>query len=453
MTAPPLPGIAAPPETELAELTGIADSVLEAVGHDGAEVVVTALDEAVTRYARNQIHQNGIEGSRRLRLRVVGEDRVGVAELRGDLSTAAERVASAAEAARRMAPAGEVTPLPKPDAGPDGPVAYSRITAECTPEARGAAVEAICQASARAGFEAFGTVRTSTTRTVVISTTGMCRRAESTTASVVCVARGEGGWGYADGHHHDVTRLDARSIALEAVETCARNQGAATLEPGTRPVVLSPYAVAELLAHLADLGFSALARQQGRSFMRPGERMMSEGVTVVDDAGDPESMPFPFDAEGVSTRGVTCVEAGVCRGFVHDSATALTDDAASTGHALPMPNPWGPQARHLSMSAGDQSLDDLLAACDGGLYVTRLWYVRDVHPLATLVTGMTRDGTFLIERGRLGRPVRDLRFTQGIVAALADVRGVGRHRRVELDEGERPLLVPHLALGAFTFTS
>jgi predicted Zn-dependent protease len=118
-----------------------------------------------------------------------------------------------------------------------------------------------------------------------------------------------------------------------------------------------------------------------------------------------------------------------------------------------MPNTFGPCARHLVVASGESSIDDLIAACDHGLYVTRFWYVRDVHPLRTVITGMTRDGTFLIENGRLGRPVRDLRFTQSIVDALSDVRGVGRERSIELDESERALLVPALALGSFTFTS
>lgn len=435
------------------ELVALADSVLETVGREGAEVVITERQEALTRFARSQIHQNVSESSRRMRLRVISDDRVGVAELRGEVEDAPGRLAAAAEAARRLSPAGEVTPLPKPDAGPDAPVARSLATADCTPEWRAAQVETIARISDSAGFEAFGTVESSMTTTVVVSTAGIRRQAQSTACGMVCVVRGEQGWGYADRHHFDVGSLDTDGLAREAVETCARNQGPIAVEPGVYPVVLSPYAVADLIAHLADLGFSALARQERRSFMRPGERLMSQLVSVSDDAADSEAMPYPFDDEGVSSRGVTCVEEGVCRSFVHDSATALRENVPSTGHALPMPNTYGPWARHLVMAAGDRDLEELIADCDGGLYVTRLWYVRDVHPLRTMITGMTRDGTFLIEDGRIGRPVRDLRFTQSIVEALADVRGVGRQRRIELDESERALLVPAVGMGRFRFTS
>ena len=435
------------------DLLALADSVLDRVGRQAAELVITEREHALTRFARNQIHQNVAESSREMRLRLVADDRVGVAEHRGDPEDAAERLVAAAEAARRLAPAGEVVPLPKPDAGPDAPVAHGPATASASPEWRAEQASAIAAVGAAAGLEMFGVVETSVTATAVVSTTGNRRHAESTAASMICVARGQDGWGYADRHHRDAAHLDAVALAREAAETCARNQGATALAPGVHRVVLSPYAVADLIAHLSDLGFSALAAEERRSFMRPGERMMSELVTVVDDAADPEGMPFPFDAEGVSTRGVTCVEEGVCRSFLHDSATALRAGVPSTGHALPMPNTLGPWARHLAVSPGVLSDAELIGACGTGLYITRLWYVRDVHPLRTVITGMTRDGTFLIQDGRLGRPVRDLRFTQSIVDALADVCGVGRERRIERDEAERALLVPSLCLGHFTFTS
>jgi PmbA protein len=129
------------------------------------------------------------------------------------------------------------------------------------------------------------------------------------------------------------------------------------------------------------------------------------------------------------------------------------DGVRSTGHALPQPNTWGPMAAHLTMDAGDATLDELLEPIESGIYVTRLWYVRAVHPLRTIITGMTREGTFRIVKGKLGNAVRDLRFTQSIVDALGDVRGVSRERRLELGEDESGILSPWLHLGSFSFTS
>jgi PmbA protein len=278
------------------------------------------------------------------------------------------------------------------------------------------------------------------------------RHGRVTSASLTAVVRGEDGSGYADRHAVDVGDLDAEACAAEVVETAGRNQGGRAIEPGEYEVVLAPYAVQELVAYLSHLGFGALAVQEQRSFMRRGERLMAPEVTIRDDATQPALQPFPFDGEGVATRPVTCIERGVCQDVVHDTATALRDGVTSTGHARPQPNTVGPWASHLLMEPGDAAVADLVGAVRRGLYVTRLWYVRTVHPLRTVITGMTRDGTFLIEDGRLGPPVRDLRFTQSIVQALDRVGGVSAERRRELDSGWATL-VPWLHLGGFSFTS
>ena len=163
--------------------------------------------------------------------------------------------------------------------------------------------------------------------------------------------------------------------------------------------------------------------------------------------------PYPFDDEGVSTIPVNLIDKGVCAGVVYDTPTALRDGVVSTGHSLPQPNTWGPIARHMVMEGGDVPWEEMVSSVSRGLYITRFWYVRDVHPLRTLITGMTREGTFLIESGRITRPVKDLRFTQSIVEALANVVQVSRERRLELGEGASGVLTPWLQIGRFTFTS
>ncbi|MBV9526640.1 MAG: TldD/PmbA family protein, partial [Candidatus Dormibacteraeota bacterium] len=282
---------------------------------------------------------------------------------------------------------------------------------------------------------------------------GVRREATSTQASMVTVVRGDKGSGYAARHSPDVDAVDIDALAHEAVDTCMRNQDAQPIDPGTYEVVASPYAVSDLLGHLSWVGFSALAVQEHRSFMRLGEKLMSDSVTIVDDCKDAALFPHPFDAEGVSSAVVPLIERGVCAGVVYDTPTARRDGVRSTGHSLPQPNTWGPLALHMRMDAGDRTVEDLIGSVKRGLYVTRFWYVRDVHPLHTIITGMTRDGAFLIENGKLGRPVRDLRFTQSIVDALSDVRGISRDRILELEEGESGVLCPWVHLGHFSFTS
>jgi PmbA protein len=419
----------------------------------GAEVIVSEDDSELTRFAGNLIHQSVAERALRLRARVIENDRVGVAELRGEGEDAAGRVMRSAEQARALSEPTEVVPLPAPDGGHDEPVAYSESTAGATPERRAEMVSAVTRAAAAAGLKAYGSLSTTTSSTTIVNTRAVRRHAITSQSSMVVVVRGEDGAGYAARHSANLDDIDADELAAEVIDTCERNQHATTIDTGDYEVVLSPYAVTDLLEHLSWVGFSALAKQEERSFMRIGERLMSDGVTVLDDCQDPALFPFPFDAEGVSTQVVTIIDHGVCSAFVYDTPTAERDGVRSTGHGLPQPNTWGPYARHLVMLPGDAPSAELIAGVRRGIYVTRLWYVRDVHPLRTIITGMTREGTFLIEDGALVRPVRDLRFTQSIVDALDSVVQISSDRRLELGEDGTGVLTPWLHVARFSFTS
>ncbi|HZS15997.1 MAG TPA: metallopeptidase TldD-related protein [Candidatus Dormibacteraeota bacterium] len=437
----------------------LADAVL-ARAPDGAdaEVIVEDVDSSLTRYALNAIHQNVAETGTQLRLRLMRDGRVGVAAVRGEMGgDAAARLVAAAEEARRMAPVREdLPPLPSPGQAQErqgGPAAWSVATAQCTPEQRADAVAVVAGAAAARGLQAFGAMETAARQVSVVNTRGVRQHARSSLARLTAVMRGDDGAGYADRAAADVGDVDVEALAAEVVETTVRNQAPRGVDPGDYEVVLAPYAVAEMLDHLAWTSFGALSKQEGRSFMRPGERLMSESVTIRDDAHDANGLPFPFDWEGVTARPVTFVDAGVCRDVAYDTPTAIVDGTASTGHALPLPNVDGPLPMHVVMDGGDRGRDELIAAVRRGLYVTRFWYVREVHALRTIITGMTREGTFLIENGRISAPVRDLRFTQSIVDSLADVRGISRERSLEVPDEGMATLAPWLHLGHFHFSS
>jgi predicted Zn-dependent protease len=179
---------------------------------------------------------------------------------------------------------------------------------------------------------------------------------------------------------------------------------------------------------------------------------MSPSVTIVDDGHDEAGFPMPFDFEGVPKRKVVLVENGVPRGPVYDSATARQDGKASTGHALPPPSTYGPTALNLVMSPGTAMVEEMIRSTERGLYITRFWYTRVVHPRDCVITGMTRDGTFLIERGELTRPVKNLRFTQGYVPALAQVEQMGHEARTLAGGWFGACRVPALKLREFNFT-
>ena len=436
------------------ELLAAGDSALATLEHGEAEVVITDSRSELTRFAGNEIHQSVGERFRLIRVRLIDGGRIGVGEVRGHGDRAVALAFAAAEESRRVTTESDVSPLPRatPDDGDDA-VAFAKTTDAATPQQRAELVSIITGAAADHGLNAYGALSTTTSTTAIVTSTGLRKSATTTRANLVSVARGDDGGGYASRHSPDIDALDVSGLATEVVDTCERNQGATAIDPGDYEVILSPYAVTDLLEHLAWVGFSALAVQEHRSFMRIGERLMGEQVTIRDDARTPDIFPFPFDDEGVWTQPVALVDHGVCAAVVYDTPTALHDGVASTGHSLPQPNTWGPLPRHLAMDAGTTPWREMVASVSRGLYVTRFWYVRDVHPLRTVITGMTREGTFLIENGTITRPVKDLRFTQSIVEALAHVVQVSPERRLELGEGESGVLSPWLHIGRFTFTS
>ena len=180
---------------------------------------------------------------------------------------------------------------------------------------------------------------------------------------------------------------------------------------------------------LGYLGFSALAVQEERSFVEPGKRIGTDLVTIVDDGQDPAGLPHGFDYEGVAKQRVELIDGGICRGVVHDVQTAARAGVTSTGHGLPAPNPYGPFPLNMVMDAGTATREELIGGLDRGLLVTRFHYTNPVHPKLAIVTGMTRDGTFLVEGGRIVGPVKNLRYTQSYLDAMAGTVAVGIERR------------------------
>ena len=444
------------------DMLALADDVLRAVPRGEAEVVVTETDSALTRFAHNAVHQNVAERWLSLRLRVQHEGRVGVGTVRGgaaDVASTISKLVASTEEARRLAPVSEgLLAVAGADgaASPDGDAAaaWSDATAACEPEQRADLVAVVAGASAAAKVEAYGAMQTSATQRAIATTSGLRRCARTTLASLRATVRGKDGGGYADRNAVDVGNVDAAGLADEVVGTTLRNQDATPLEPGTYEVVLTPYAAADLTAWLVGLVFNALSVQEHRSCYAEGRRLASPALTVTDDPTDPAAAGFPFDLEGVSAQPVTLLDAGVAAGLLHDRVTARGAGIESNGHSLLQPNTRGAHAGHLVVAPGDaEGGDDLVAGVERGLLLTRLWYIRVVHELHTVVTGMTREGTFLVENGRVVRPVRDLRFTQSLTAAFADTRRLGARRSLEHSEWGGAVLAPWMHLGAFTFTS
>jgi predicted Zn-dependent protease len=290
----------------------------------------------------------------------------------------------------------------------------------------------------------------------VANSRGVRARHRSTRAALLTVMMDGFASGAASGYAHagstDVDELEPEALGVEAATKGDRMRGAGDLEPGEYEVILEEYAVAGLLEYLSYIGFSGLAHEEGRSFMDLGKRLMGESVSIWDDGADATGMPSPIDFEGVVRRRVDLIRDGVATAVVHDAATGSRAGTGSTGHGLPAPNLLGPMALNLFMAPGSTPRDELIAGVKRGVWVTRFHYINPVHPKKAILTGMTKDGTFLIEDGRISRPLLNFRFTQSIPEAFSDVRATGRETKVLPGEFFGAARVPALHLGSFNFT-
>ena len=274
-------------------------------------------------------------------------------------------------------------------------------------------------------------------------------------AAFALTATGGDGSGACERIEADVDRLDAAEVIERAVDTARRAQLPAAAEPGDYTVVLAPRAVSALLLFACYQGFGAREVEEQASFLcdRIDRPAFSELLSLRDEATNEVFPGFPFDGEGTPRSTVPLIERGVLRGPVTDSLYARKLACANTGHALPQPDVHGPMAENLVVAPGELSTEELIGGVDRGIYVSQLHYTNMIEPRDLLLTGMTRNGTFLIEGGRLSGALRNLRFTESLGRALANVTGVGREREVAgaLFEGE--VVCPALRIDGFRFTS
>ena len=433
----------------------ITDGILARSTADQTEVVILAGDSYLTRFANSTIHQNVAETNADVRIRCVLGQRVGLASTNDLDPTALERTLDQALAIARLQPENpEFHSLPGPLPIPEVQ-AFSETTAGYSAEERARSVRTLCSIAGAAGVAAFGALTTAAAELAVANSLGTSAYFPVTYADLNMVAMSDTSAGYAAGLSSDVALLDFEALGREAVDKCLRSRNPRPLEPGEYTVILEPYAAHDLVQMMGYTGFSAVALQEGRSFMggKIGQRLVDPRVSIWDDGQDPDGVPWPFDFEGVPRQKVDLLKDGIACGVVYDSYRAGKEGKASTGHALASPNPFGPLPLNTFFSRGEASIDEMIAGTERGIYVTRFHYTRPVEPMRVVVTGMTRDGTFLIENGEIAYPVKNLRFTQSYLEALNGVESIGRERHLLMgwmNVGRDS--VPALKLSRFNFT-
>jgi len=438
----------------------LAERAVRAADGDEADASVHVERSGFARFADSAVHQPTLITDESVTVRVVRDGRVGCATTnRTDddgLAAAAARAGEAADSSP-VDPGfpGLQEPAPPPDA--EG---FDEPTAALTPEEQAESAATAIAAAPELGL--YGYYTSAVTELAVASTTGHAVAQAITDASVLALAASDEASGYAEATSWRAGDLDPAAVAREAAEKAARTQRADTVEASTYRAVLEPYAISELLFYFGFTSLNALALLEGRSYLsgRLGERLFHPDFTLWDDGLDPRGYPKAFDLEGVPKQRVTIVEEGVARDVVWDRRTAkqADDGHVSTGHGLSAPaQGFGPIPFNLAMAGGDAaSVDELAERVGDGIYVTRLHYLGVVDPREGIITGMTRDGTFLVQGGKVTKPLVNLRFTTSFPALAAGLLGLTKEvtlvNRSDFYDERYPYgtLVPAVATEAFT---
>jgi len=419
----------------------IAGRVLEAVRATAgagteADVFVSHCALALTRFANSYIHQNVADATTTVRLRVHVDGRTAAGSTTRTSADGLADLVDRAVAAAAKCPPDRGWPGLAPPAPLAGSGNWDEATAQAGPDERAARVQEFVAAAG--GLETAGFCRTMHWAAAFADSAGQSVAARTSEAAIDAVARVAGSDGVARHASNRLADLDAAALGAHAAAKARAGRDPAELPPGRYEVVLEPTAVSDVLANLAGYGFSGKAYVERRSFAEPGVRQFDPSVTLVDDALRPAGPGLPFDGDGTPKQRLALVESGLTRAVVYDRRTAAEAGAVPTGHA-PDDGWIAPRPTNLGLAPAAGSAEDgpgevldaataaLVARVQRGLLVADLWYTRVLDPRTLAVTGLTRNGVWLIERGEVTSAVRNLRFTQSYPRALAPgaVLGIG----------------------------
>jgi PmbA protein len=409
-------------------------AALKVSGLAEADLWVHRRGAAIARYSHSSIHQNAVSDETHVHARAIVGSAVG-ATSGNSLEPGALRdlLVRAAELARVQAPNADWPGLASA-AQYARPIAFDEPTAALGPEMQARAIGRICDAAIAAGFRAAGTHSIDVTEDAVANTNGVAAYAPATVAYLRALVLGDhGGSGYADDLSHRASALDPAAIANRAIEKCGLDRDRLQLAPGDYEAVFEEDAVAELLRIMSITGLSGQAVREGRSFLSEaiGRSVTGARFTLHDDAQHPDQLAIPFDPEGTPKQRVALVEHGVAKGPVYDRWSAKAAGTASTGHgADPRRYGHGGHAGNLVMAGGTATREELIASVTRGILITRFHYTNTPDPKRATMTGTTRDGTFLIEDGRITRALANVRYTMSALDLFAGIDLLGPPRLV-----------------------
>ncbi len=416
------------------------------------EVHVDETIQALTRFANNTIHQNVAEQGLVVSIRTAVEGRTArVTTNRVD----EDSLRSALDNCLSLASHQPNDPrlLPMPGKQKYRPVRhFSPATAAVTADDRARAVKNACQFAGKRGQVAAGIFSSGQSQNVLVNSRGLSAAYRQTHATFSVTMQQGSAASWAKANSGDVRQVDPSTLAKIASEKATRAQNPVECQPGKYTVVLEPAAVLDLVGFLFyDFAATAVADKRSCLSGRVGKAIFGKNITITDDAYHLLQLGAPFDGEGMPRERVVLVDAGVVKNLVYSRRSAEQAGKKPTGHGFPLPNEYGEAPLNLVVEGGKTSLEDMIASTERGFLVTRLWYIREVDPYEKIMTGMTRDGLFQIEQGKISHAARNFRFNQSVLEMLRNVECLGPARRTTGEEAFE-MVVPSMKIRNFHFS-
>ncbi len=442
---------------------------------DEVEVLFSGGCFALTRFANNTIHQNVEDENHVVSVRTAFGGRTARASTNKFDEDSLQRVVESSEAlARVQHPDPDLLPMPdsreaagnadKSVRATQAPSRYFADTAAITPELRADGVKKIVAVAQKHKLTTAGIFSSSESVEGIFNSRGLSDWHTQTLAEVSITMLADDASGWQKANSPDVIQLDPLNLAEIAAQKALDSAHPAEIPAGKHTVILEPAAVLDIVGFMF-WDYSGTAMLDERSFLtgRIGSQLFGENITIWDDVAHPLQTGSPFDGEGVRRLRLPLVENGVVKRVVYARGTAArmknseykdkVGPVEATGHGFPLPNEVGEMPLNIVFAApqNPQTLAEMIASTERGVLVTRLWYIREVDPYEKIVTGMTRDGTFLVENGKVQRGLRNFRFNQSLIQMLSAVEAMSVPVR-SCGEESFDMVVPAMKIRDFNFT-
>ena len=415
------------------KILNLLNSVIQKSKADLTEAVYIGGESGLTRFANSTIHQNVSERNSRVYFRVALGKKIGVASTNSFIQEDLEKSLSyALEIAKNQRENPDFPGLPSKSDYPRLNT-YFEKTAKFSPTQRAQGVKKIIDQTKASNLTASGSFSTGYTEIAVVNSQGVAAYQPLTSTYLNLVVTGDDSAGYSDQLTRNVDDLKIDQLAQIAIKKCVDSKAPKSLEPGEYTVILEPSAVAALIEWMNYIGYGSKSFQEGTSFManRIGQKIMGDNVTMYDNGPDESAIAFPFDFQGVPKQKVMLVEKGIAKGVVYDSISAHKEGKKSTGHSLTPDSSDGGLALNLFIEGGDSSLDKMIKSAEKAILITRFHYINGyLDTNNALLTGMTRDGTFWVEDGKVQHGIKNLRFTESMLKAFSNVRQISKERKI-----------------------